>query len=213
MKNLVNLLVIITVSFVHSQDNNQGVKHNLNDNLFNAGSSIRSSYGASMYILNPERNVEGSVYLFKDWQNYAIIHTNDKQKFVLRNINLNLERNTYESKIGQDSLFIFNFNNINKLAINSKVYKNYSYNDENRIFQIVYGNADFQLLKGFKIRLVKGSANQMLNRSSDKYVKKEYFYIRKDNEINPFKFRKKNILNLVDGNKEKAARIMKSAND
>lgn len=211
MKNLLGLLVVLTTSIVFGQDINQSTQHNLNQILTDLSQATRSSYGAQMFFINPNRKVEGSVHLFKGWNNYSIIHTSDNQKFVLKNINLNLERNTFESKIGQDSIFVFNFNNINKIVINNKTYKNYSDNGENRIFQIVYDNVDFQLLKGFKVRLVKGSANPMLNRSSDKYVKKEYYYIRRDNEIKLFKLKKKAVLSLVNGDNIKAEKIIKLA--
>ena len=94
--------------------------------------------GSSMMFFNPPREVDGTEYLFDDWKNYAIIHTEDNQRFSLKNINLNIKQNVFVSKIDEDSLFTFNFNNIKKVEINGKNYKNYYWDDDIRVYEIIY---------------------------------------------------------------------------
>lgn len=212
MKKIFVLLAIVNTCFIFGQDN-QRTNPNMAQALTDAGKATKSSYGATMFYINPEINVYGSVYLFENWNNQAIIHTSDNQKYVLKNINLNLEQNTFDSKIGQDSMFAFSANNIDKMVINNLEFRNYAKNGKNKIYQIVYSEESFQLLKGYKIRLIKGSTNPMVNRPSDKYVKTEYFFVRRENEIKSFKVKKKNVLDLVANDEEKADEIMELLNN
>lgn len=154
--------------------------------------------GASMMFFNPPREVDGTEYLFDEWNNYAIIHTEDNQRFALKNINLNIKQNVFVSKIDNDSLFTFNFNNIKKVEINGKNYKNYYWDDDNRVYEIIYEGKDFSIIKGFKIVEVTGSANPMLSRTRDRLVRKWFYYIKDDKGIRHFKLSKNKILKALD---------------
>ena len=114
----------------------------------------------------------------------------------MRNLNLNLSRNAFEAKVNDnDSIFSFNFNNIKQIVINGKSYKNYYFNEENRVYELIYSNEKFSILKGFSVKLVTGSGNPMVNRSNDKYVKKESYFIRdaEDKSIQKFKLNKRSL--------------------
>ena len=88
------------------------------------------NYGSSFFY-NTRNVILGSVYLFDEWNNSAEIHTFADERFLVRNINLNINRNAFEAKLtDSDSLFSFNFNNIKHIVINDKIYKNYYYNDD-----------------------------------------------------------------------------------
>ena len=164
------------------------------------GLSGISSHGASFYFTNPKRRVDGTFYLFENWRNNATIYINNAQNFTLKNINLNLKRNTFETKVAADSLFTFNFNNIEKFVINNKVYKNYYYDEDNRVCEVIFEAENFSILKGFKVELIEGSANPMVNRTADKYVRKHYYFLKSENTVKPFKLRKSRILKLIDAN-------------
>jgi len=207
MKKVLFILAVLSITLVQSQTNRtDGNGSNISNNLVVAANS-NPSFGSATVFFNPNKKADGSVHLFKEWNNNAVIHSSDGQRFSLKNINLNLERNTFESKIGMDSLFTFNTNNIKKVIINSKVFKNYFKDGENRVFQEVYSSPEFDILRSYKVTLVKGSANPMLNRSTDKYVQKEFYYIRQNDAINPFKLKKKNVTKLV-GDEETAKNII-----
>ena len=166
-----------------------------------------SSYGSGITFFNPKVGVDGSVYLLSNWENNAVIHTIDNRKFSLNNININLERNTFQSKFSKDSLFTFNYNNIDRFVINLKTYKNHYHDGENRIYQELYDGNGIQLLKGTKVKLIKASTNPMLNRSRDKYVQKESYFIRKDNVIKPIRLKKKDLMAYID-DKNQAEKIL-----
>lgn len=196
MKLILNVLALLTVLIGYSQSssNNQLVDNNA-EQLFNTG---RGNFGSMLYVNNPKFRTIGTYYLFDNWDNYCVIHTSGNKKFAVRNLNLNLRRNIFESKVGNDSLFAFNFNNIEKIVIDGKVYKNYFWNDDSRVYEVLYENDNMQLLKGFDVKFVEGSANPMLNRKYDKFVRKEYYFVRIDGKIKPIKLKKKKILKLLD---------------
>jgi hypothetical protein len=204
MKNLIFLVAVVSTGMLFAQTNNN-VENNSGDVFGKVGNSATSYGSSSSTFFNPARRVEGSVYLFKDWSNQAVIHTTDAQKFSLRNINLNIERNTFESKVSEDTIFTFNSNNIDRFVINNRVFKNHYYNGDNRIFEIIYDSGKITLLKGYKIQLVKGSPNPMLNRSTDRNVQKEFYFLKEGNNIKPYRLKKKSILALMTSDQAKVA--------
>ena len=202
MKTNIFLIAVLISSFSFAQNGN--VENN-GTQILNASSSSRSYGQASATFFNPARRVQGSVYLFKDWKNDAVIHTVENQKFSLKNINLNIERNTFESKISDDSIFTFNFNNIDKFIINNRAFRNHYYDGYNRVFEEIYDSGKLTILKGYKLVLVKGSPNPMLNRSSDKNVQKVYHFIKQGSNIKSFRLKKSSILDLMTSDQAKAA--------
>ena len=124
------------------------------------------------------------------------------------NINLNINRNAFEAKLtDSDSIFSFNFNNIRHIVINDKIYKNYYYNDDNRVYEIIYQSNKFSIMKGFSIKVVSSSGNPMVNRSNDKYARFSSYFIKQKNSIKPFKLRKRSIYNLLDNDKNVISRL------
>jgi hypothetical protein len=189
----------------------------IGENVDRSGSSQTNSLpeltthqkaGTSMMFFNPPRQVDGTEYLFDEWNNYAIIHTEDNQKFGLKNINLNIKQNSFVSKIDNDSLFTFNFNNIKKVEINGKIYKNYYWNDDNRVYEIIYEGNGWSIIKGFKIVEVTGSANPMLNRTRDRLVRKWFYYLKDDKGIHHFKLSRGKILKVLDISEAEKSKII-----
>jgi hypothetical protein len=163
--------------------------------------------GGTMTFFNPPRQVDGSEYLFDDWKNYAVIYTEDNQTFALRNINLNIKQNAFVSKVEGDSLFTFSFNNIDKIQINGRTYKNYYWDDDNRVYEIIYEGDEWSIVKGFKIVEVTGSANPMVNRTRDRLVRKSFYYLKDDKGINSFRLKKSKILKLLNADETKVEEV------
>lgn len=211
MKFSLSLVCSLSLGAVIAQQDisNQNVVNNASATITQASNPGQSSYGASAYFVNPARAVDGTVYLFEDWNNAGVIYANTNERFALSNINLNIERNSFESKVGKDSLFSFNFNNIEKFVINGRTFKNYYWEDDNRVYEIIYENKDWSIIKGFKIVEVTGSANPMLNRSRDRMVRKKFYYIKDEKGIRYFKLKKSKILKLVD--EKEVARVQNYA--
>ena len=179
---------------------------------FNAlGSNASSDFGTSFFYNQPSKVILGSAYLFDDWNNDGEIQTLTGERFLVRNINLNISRNAFEAKINDnDSIFSFTFNNIKQIIINGKSYKNYFFNEDNRVYELIYSGSDFTILKGFSVKLVTGSGNPMVNRSNDKYVKKESYFIRsgENNMIESFKLSKRSLNKLFENSSMDVNRIL-----
>jgi len=198
MKKILVILCLLLSGSVYTQTN------------FSAGFSMGGNdlnYGSSFFY-NTRNVILGSVYLFDEWNNSAEIHTLADERFLVRNINLNINRNAFEAKLtGSDSLFSFNFNNIKHIVINDKIYKNYYYNDDNRVYEIIYETEKFSIMKGFSVKLVKGHYNPMVRISNDKYAKFSSYFIKLNNSIKPFKLRKKSVINLLSVDKNNISRL------
>ena len=198
MKKILVILCLLLSGSVYTQTN------------FSAGFSVGGNdlnYG-STFFYNTRNVILGSVYLFDEWNNTAEIHTLADERFLVRNINLNINRNAFEAKLtGSDSLFSFNFNNIKHIVINDKIYKNYYYNDDNRVYEIIYETEKFSIMKGFSVKLVKGHYNPMVRISNDKYAKFSSYFIKLNNSIKPFKLRKKSVINLLSVDKNNISRL------
>jgi len=211
MKNLVLsfiLILLLSTGLLLGQEN-LNVTQNTAQSMLKAANADQSSFRGGTFFVNPSREIEGSVYLFDTWENHGVIYLDDKQRFVLNNININIERNSFDSRISQDSIFIFNTNNIVKFIINNKTYKNLYSEEKKRIYEIVYKSKDsFVILKGFKIKLVKGSSNPMVNRENNKYSRSENYFLKQgDNTIKPFKLNRKKILGLISEDQERVAKL------
>ena len=183
------LIILLSINLSLSQSNSQ-------TDFRSALTGKSANFGSSFFYNQPNKVILGSTYLFDEWNNDGEIQTVTGERFLVRNINLNLSRNAFEAKVNDnDSIFSFNFNNIKQIVINGKSYKNYYYNEENRVYELIYSNENFSILKGFSVKLVTGSGNPMVNRSNDKYVKKESYFIRdaEDKSIQKFKLNKRSL--------------------
>jgi hypothetical protein len=176
-----------------------------------AVSGETTNFGTSFFYNQPNKVVLGSAYLFDEWNNNGEIQTLTGERFLVRNINLNISRNAFEAKINDnDSIFSFNFNNIDQIIINEKKYKNYFSNGDNRVYQVIYNDKNFSLLKGFSVKLVTSSGNPMVNRSNDKYVKKREYFFRNvnDNLIESFRLNKRSLNKVIQNSPKGSATVL-----
>ena len=188
------LIILFSINLSLSQSNSQ-------TDFRSALTGKSANFGSSFFYNQPNKVILGSTYLFDEWNNDGEIQTVTGERFLVRNINLNLSRNAFEAKVNDnDSIFSFNFNNIKQIVINGKSYKNYYFNEENRVYELIYSNENFSILKGFSVKLVTGSGNPMVNRSNDKYVKKESYFMRSNSEktIENFKMNKRSLNRLFE---------------
>ena len=201
---LIFILIFLVSNFIFSQTNSQ-------TDFRSALTGETTNFGTSFFYNQPSKVILGSAYLFDEWDNDGEIQTLTGERFLVRNINLNISRNAFEAKINDnDSIFSFNFNNIKQIIINGKSYKNYFYNEDNRVYELIYSGSEFTILKGFSVKLVTGSGNPMVNRSNDKYVKKESYFIRsgENNMIESFKLSKRSLNKLFENSSMDVNRIL-----
>ena len=155
---------------------------------------------------------DGSVYLFDEWENKGIIVVGNK-RYVISNINFHISQDAIMSKIEEDSTFVFNFQGIDKILINNRVFKSF-YNSskvKNKVYEVIYENQEIALLKGYTVSLIEASPNPMVNRYINKIKRTSNYYIYKNGAIQSFKLKKSNIQNLVS--KEKTQKLEQYVKD
>jgi hypothetical protein len=195
---LLYTLILLGCHLTNAQEDNEGFALNAATNLTAAASNNVQSHGSSGYFYNPKRTVDGTEYLFDDWDNSAVIYTKDNYTYTIKNINLNIKSNLFLSKLSKDSIFTFNMNSIDRIVIDSKIYKNI-YSEKGRtICEVIFESEQFSILKGFHLQSVEGSPNPMINRTTDKIIRKKRYYVLKDDSLDTFRFAKRKILALVD---------------
>ena len=207
MKKSISVFALSILSFTCLAQSNEAFSNNPSS-VLSAANGMKSSYGSMLSYYNPPVPIDGSVYLFDKWNNAGEIYTVDNRKLIMNNINLNVKRNVFESRIVEDSLYVFNFNNIDRFEVNGKTFKNYFWDGDNRVYQVLAEHPDFSILKGFKISIIQSSPNPMVNRSNDKYVLKESYYLKANGVIDYFRLNQRQILKLIEPTKEQRAKIL-----
>ncbi|WP_146090688.1 hypothetical protein [Aureitalea marina] len=207
MKRKITLLVglLLSLSMGLAQDDNPIDANNaiVIQNLSAIGAGGQNLGGTSM-VISPARNISGSVHLFESWTNTGVLEvtTGESTRFLIRNINFNLYRKVFESKVSEDTIFTFDNKSLERAYINGREFKEYYFPVErgSTYFEVIYENSDFSLLKYHYLTFTEGSDNPMVNRPS-KYEQQSTYYLRKKNSFKVFRMRKKDVVTLV-GDKE-----------
>lgn len=171
-----------------------------------------ANVGGASLVINPPRRIDGSVHLFDSWNNNGTIKT-DKAAFKIRNINFNAKRNAFESQIpNTDSIFTFDFTNIEKMVVDNMVFKNvYSpIEGGNKVFQVVAEAGNFAVYKDHYIEIKEGSPNPMLARANDKYIMRDSYYIKSGKSFKRARLKKSSILKALG---RKASKVEDFAKD
>ncbi|PIV18600.1 MAG: hypothetical protein COS42_01775 [Flavobacteriales bacterium CG03_land_8_20_14_0_80_35_15] len=209
MKFISILIIILSVEMLFSQD------RSLIDNPDQTILRVAYNFGGPVSFYNPKRNLKGTNYLFDDWENFGVIKSKDNKDFLVRNININIDLNTIQTKISNDSIFDYDLNNIEKVTINNKVYKNIYSEKGKRIYEVIFESDEFSILKGFETKIIEGTPNPMQNRASDAIVRNKSYFLKTGVNIIAFRLTKKKILNLLNKDSVKIAKLeqyMKSEN-
>jgi hypothetical protein len=144
--------------------------------------------------------IEGKIYVFENWNNRGVLSIGD-QAYKLSNINFNMRTNKVESRVGKDSVYIFDLTNVDYLLINNRKFKNYYLpkKNTNEIFELIYDGDDLKILKGFEIGIIRGEVDPlMVKKKVAKYYTTTRYYIKKGNNIEDIKLRKMDIITLFN---------------
>lgn len=150
-------------------------------------------------------NIEGTTYLFKNWNNSSSIWQGDKI-FNLDSLNYNLQTESFEFKLNKDSVFIIGPDkNINKVVINNHVFKTYQENDSNQnaFYEVIWENNDMSLLVEYNLIIKDGSIDPLTKNyiTPKQYDSEEAYFIFNPNEeekIHAIKLKKSDVLKLID---------------
>ncbi len=197
------LFIISSITLGQSE----GVDPNNNTLLGIANLGANSSaFGSTSLIRNPRKPIDGTVYLFDTWSNSSIVVSADDKKIRLNNINFNAQRNTFQSKVNSDSIFTFNFRNLEKVIIKNKTFKNvYSpILKRYRVYEIVAETEEFTILKDYTIDIKEGNPNPQRGSLNDKYVVRDNYFVSKGETFEKFQRKKSKVLKLMG---DKASKV------
>lgn len=206
------LIIALLLCTTIMSGQNEGVNPNNNVliGLTNLGAN-RAAFGSSSIIRNPKRPIDGTVYLYEDWSNYATV-SSEETKVRLDNLNFNAQRNAFQSKIGKDSLFTFNFRNLNKVVVKNKTFKNvYSpIHQKSRVFEVVTETKDFSIYKDYRIEIKEGNPNPQRGAPNDKYLLRFDYYVSQGENFDKISLKKSKILKLMGDKADKVESYIKS---
>jgi hypothetical protein len=146
--------------------------------------------------------VDGSPYLFKNWNNKSKIYY-DNRVYIINNFNYNIYSERFEAKLSEDSILIINPRNINSILINEKTFGRYldpEFQRNSYFEEIVKISDDYLLLKKYIVVIKEGPRNPLTKEkiANDKLVKSEIFYMcdLKDNKLKKVKLKKSTVQSL-----------------
>jgi len=188
-----------------------------NNNILGAIASYGpdgANIGASSIVYNPPTPIDGTVYLFDDWYNNVVIVSAEEKMFKLNNINFNAKLNVFESQINKDSIFSYDFSNLDRIVVNNRTFKNvYSpIKGGYMVLEVLAESEDFSILKEYSIDIREGNPNPMLAQANDKYIMRDAYYIKKGKSFKRFKLKKSNILKAM-GREAKVVESYAKEND
>ena len=187
---LLALLIICTTPLI-AQD----------QKLADLNSSIETSIQGNAYAIdmdlavssiNGEIGTKNSAYYFDDWDTKGEIFVKDKGKVRIDGVNLNLFDNTLQAVYEENKVFTFDSDRLMKIVINDKVFRIFEIDNKLRIMELFYESKQ-AVYKYFDVKYVPGSLNTMLNRSANKFIKNEKYFILQDGELLRIKMTKKAI--------------------
>ena len=184
---------------------------NLSTNGFGGSSGDAASLFSGLKAVDYGRNdfgskgnIEGTTYLFKNWNNSSTIWQGDKI-FNLNSLNYNLQTESFEFKLNKDSVFIIGPDkNISKVVINNHVFKTYQKNNSNRnsFYEVIWENNDMSLLIEYNLKIKDGSIDPLTKNyiTPKQYGSEITYFVLEPNEekIYPIKLKKSDILKLID---------------
>lgn len=206
MKKIV-FICVLSLFMIHSHaQDNENIVNNTGAALSRAANTNLSSFGSSARFVNPPRKIEGSIYMFEEWNNVAIIQTKDKKRVAINNVNYNIRRNRIASRSSLDSLFVFDLSLFDKIIIKGKTFRKLVPDLDGRIFEVLFETDKGDLLSFHYLKILEGSANPMVNRKVDKFKQTQEYFLYIDGDLIPVKMRKKDILKALakdDSDKKK----------
>ena len=185
------LFAFATCDF-HAQDD--GV---IGAGLFNLTSN--SSYTSGSWVRNFEdTTIEGSVYLFEDWDTKGIIINADGKNLSISGLNYDTKNDAILAKISNDSVYMFNNANIKEVIINKKRLKRYRDNrNQTSYMQVLAMNNNIEILKKNEKKIKKGLKDPLTQvKERDRYLNVYRMYFKKGNTIKEFKLKNKTFSKL-----------------
>ncbi len=203
-----SFFILTLVSFSQTNLNTTGLAGNPSKAISLFSGLKVNDYGHNRSENNS--NVEGSPYLFKNWNNKSKIWYDDKV-FNLDSINYDLENERFDIKLNKDSIYIISPDdrNIKKVEVDNVLYKSVFkpyYNKtihRNSFYEVLTENDTYSLLSNYKLKIKGGSIDPLTKTyitPKEYFSEKDYFILKhkEESEMVPIKLKKSEILKLID---------------
>lgn len=175
----------------------------------------QGDYGFWVSAQNNTKQIKGSPYLFDNWSQKGDIFIGN-QVYTLSALNYNIQVERFEVKISEDSVFVLNHGSFDKVKVKGKSFSRHLDPDfhRNTYFEDIIHFNDKYLLKKHELTIKESQINPltMQKLQNDQYIKKEQYYILKDNsdKLDKIRLKKSTILSLVEeNNKAKVKEFVK----
>jgi hypothetical protein len=174
---------------------------------YNVLSKSGGSIGTIDATLSSNSEVLGSPFLYKDWNNFAIMYLNNGNVFKTKNINFNIEKSNFSFKISKDSIFIFD--NIDKIEFTEQNFININ----NKFYESLVTRKEGNLLKEYTVKIEpKLHIITSTVIGPGKYKKGSKYFYYENGKLNEIKLRKKDIIEVLNLKKDKVLKYVKSQN-
>ncbi|MFC4636048.1 hypothetical protein ACFO3O_19215 [Dokdonia ponticola] len=165
-------------------------------NNIRQGFGTHNSFDLGLGFVNPDFKTDGSAYYFEDWETEGVIFTKQNGSFKIKNVNINLYKNTLDALYDENSVYTFDSDNLLKIEINDKIFRVFTIDGEKKIFELFFNEA-LSVYREYSVLYSEASINPMHARSVNKYIKKEKYYLYTDGELTRMKTSKKAFAKLV----------------
>lgn len=189
MKKVI-FLVLIFVCTLQSYSQNFDNDKNSSVKVTRQGFGRFAGLDMGLGFVNSKGLTEGTPYYFEDWDTEGIIYTKKDGRFKIEKVNINLYDNTLEAIYDENKVFTFDSNNLVRIVIDKKVFRVFEIDGKVKIYELLFKD-DFSIYKYHSISYAKKEVNPMLNRNTNKYIRKNKYYIYKDKKLSKLKLSKK----------------------
>ncbi|WGK63642.1 hypothetical protein [Croceiramulus getboli] len=170
------------------------------------------------FVLDDEDldKVRGRYHALEDWNNKGVLAVRDGGKYIINSVNLNLRKDLFESRITEDSLFVFNRDNVEFLVINGRKFEyiNSGIHGGTKPFEVLYEGDAIKLLMTYDLEVKQPESNDPLMIKSDKpeFDIDNTYYLKEGNSLRAFNVRKRDILDYFGAQKDKIKDFVKAEN-
>lgn len=214
MKIQISILMILVTSFLLGQNQSQtttsfaGASTNINGLQANQEGTLINIQGTFSKILGlnilefddlifAEASMEGSSLLFEDWKQSATFFASDK-KYRINSVNYDIRRKSFIAKMSGDSLFTFDANLFSKAIVGNRTFITHGSNAEpNKVYELIFDGANFQLVKKYSVKIKEGSPNPMLGQMRDKIIQQSSYYVLQNGALEEIRLTKRNVLKIL----------------
>lgn len=153
------------------------------------------------------KGILGSVMFFEKEKKGKLYVSNGKV-YAIDNINYNIKTNQFQSRMENDSIFIYRMEGLKRVIINDTDFS-VMYNPVERrekIYEVIEPGVRISLVKDHVIKYKQASPNPMVNRKQSKFIKKwKYYTVDHKNRIVPFKAKNKFVINMLEDEDKREA--------